>query len=158
MWVFTLFKAVWFQYTIGIKNTLYLHLNAWPHAVMNISKSLRHLLIASRCFELVSLAIELVLNTDSDFSDSCSAVLGTDPKFHPLCWRMRCVLSEALYLSCIPILNSVCSFNNDYFLCNCQQLWILVTTIHYKGKSLFFFSERHTSRCFETNTKEKAHF
>lgn len=159
MWDFVLFWAVWLQYSFGIKNIIYLYLNAWPHAVMNICKSLRHLLIASRCFELVSLAIKLALNSDSDFSDSCrfSAILGTDPKFHPLCWRVRFALSEALYLSWIPNLNSDCSFNNDFFLCNRQQLGFFSDNNSLERKKSFF-SERYTSRCFETNTKKESTF
>lgn len=131
MWGFALFWSVWFQYSLGIKNIQFMHLTAWPHAVKSISWSLRHLLIASSCFERVSPATELVLNTDSDLSCSCrcSTVLGTDPKFRPFIWRRRrFALSEALYW--IPSLNSECSFSNDYFLCHCQQLWFLVTTTH----------------------------
>lgn len=60
----------------------------------------------------VSPGTELVLSTDSDLSGCCrcSAVLGTDPEFHPFSLE-----KEEICFVWITILNSECSFSNDYF-------------------------------------------
>lgn len=51
--------------------------------------------------------------------------------FIPFLWRRRFALSESLYW--IPILNSECSFSNDFFfffLFFLPQLWFLVSATH----------------------------